>query len=311
MPDAPPQPVPLFALYGEAPAPALDPVHIEELFVRAPLDQWHIRPHRHAELHQLFWIGHGGGRMRVEAASRPFEAPCLFFFPPGMVHGFAFEPGSEGHVLSLTRGLVAAQEAVLGRAAWLHRHWLLPAGGAGPALAQAMEAVQARYNERQPGRRAALIGQVLLLWSLVETLVEAGGGPRGGPGGGSAGAKPAQVALVERFRALIEAEFRAHLPLPDYARRLAVSPARLTRACRDVAGASPLELVQERLMLEARRLLTYTSMSVSEVSYGLGFSDAAYFSRFFARRAGAPPAALQRASTLHGERRGGLVDNDY
>ncbi|MBE9603501.1 helix-turn-helix domain-containing protein [Acetobacteraceae bacterium H6797] len=296
------QAVPLFALYGEPPVatrPAgleLDPVHIEELFVRAPENQWLIRPHRHGELHQLFWISRGGGVMRVEEAERSFAAPCLFLFPPGMVHGFAFEPGSEGHVLSLTRPFVTAQEAALGRAGWLHRHWLATVAEPDP-VASAVEAVQAGYNERHAGRRAALAGRVLLLWSMLEGLA--------GEEAARAAADAGQIAMVEGFRALIEAEFRAHLPLADYARRLGTSTARLTRACRQVTGLSPLDLVHERLMLEAKRLLTYTSMSVSEISYGLGFSDAAYFSRFFARRAGVPPLAVQRASTLHGARRRG------
>ena len=71
----------------------------------------------------------------------------------------------------------------------------------------------------------------------------------------------------------------------------------LSRSCRAVAGQSALDLLHERMLLEARRLLAYTDASVAEVAGDLGFDDPSYFSRFFARRAGRSPqdwrAALQ------------------
>jgi AraC family transcriptional regulator, transcriptional activator of pobA len=55
------------------------------------------------------------------------------------------------------------------------------------------------------------------------------------------------------------------------------------------AGASPLRLVQDRLMLEAKRALLYSNMTIAEVGYHLGFEDPAYFSRFFAKAEGLSP----------------------
>jgi AraC family transcriptional activator of pobA len=54
-------------------------------------------------------------------------------------------------------------------------------------------------------------------------------------------------------------------------------------------------VLHARLMLEAKRSLVYTSMTVAEVGYSLGFADPAYFSRVFARRAGVAPAAFRAA----------------
>ena len=61
-------------------------------------------------------------------------------------------------------------------------------------------------------------------------------------------------------------------------------------------GAAPMALVHERLMVEAKRMLIYTPLSVAEVAYDLGFDDPAYFSRFFAEREGTPPSRFREAA---------------
>jgi AraC family transcriptional activator of pobA len=68
----------------------------------------------------------------------------------------------------------------------------------------------------------------------------------------------------------------------------------LRRACALAAGISPAEIVQDRVFLEAQRILLYTSMTVSETARHLGFEDFAYFSRFFARRAGESATSFRK-----------------
>ena len=99
------------------------------------------------------------------------------------------------------------------------------------------------------------------------------------------------------FCQLIETAYAGQHPVAWYAGQLGITAAHLNALCRKTAGQSALELVHERLVLEARRNLVYTSMSVSQVSYALGFADPAYFTRFFKRRTGLSPKAFRaRAS---------------
>src|SRR5581483_9134946 len=103
--------------------------------------------------------------------------------------------------------------------------------------------------------------------------------------------------LVARFRRLIEARYRSHSSLSTYAAGLNVSEAKLRRVCLEVAGQSPVELVHLRLLVEAERLLRYTSMPVTQVGYHLGFDDPAYFTRFFTRRMSVSPRAFRAVET--------------
>jgi len=73
-----------------------------------------------------------------------------------------------------------------------------------------------------------------------------------------------------------------------------VTPDHLSRICRSVARQSALQMLHERLMLEARRLLAYTPMSVLEVAAAIGYEDPAYFSKFFTRATGHAPSQYRQ-----------------
>lgn len=77
---------------------------------------------------------------------------------------------------------------------------------------------------------------------------------------------------------------------------LGSSRAALTSACARSGGASPSAMLDARSVLEAKRMLIYADMSVAEIGYSLGFSDPAYFSRFFSRHSGRSPQAFRIAS---------------
>jgi AraC family transcriptional activator of pobA len=104
---------------------------------------------------------------------------------------------------------------------------------------------------------------------------------------------------VRRFRALVEAQYREQPSLAMLAARLGITTTQLNRVCREVLGRPALAVVHTRLVLEAQRELAYTSMSVKQVALGLGFEDAAYFSRFFQRRTGQTPTAWRAAAHDH------------
>jgi AraC family transcriptional activator of pobA len=102
-----------------------------------------------------------------------------------------------------------------------------------------------------------------------------------------------QAAIVVRLRERIEQRFRLREPVAVHAHAIGVSQTALRLACAGVAGLSPAVMLDERTLLEARRLLLYTRLSVNQIAYSLGFDDPAYFSRFFARHVGRPPSVYR------------------
>lgn len=283
--------VPNYVLYGEAISDRFpDGLHIETIHSRSSIHDWRIRPHRHHDLHQVFWISAGGGTASVEGIRHGFGPATLMLIPPLAIHGFRFEPGTEGCVISIPSAAVEGARSGLADAGRVLDRPSVTSGRHDPAaaaLAATLPLVLAEHAGVGPGRRAALSALATLLVVQVVRAVQA--------------AEPQETAtgsdrradLVRRFVRMVEERYREQVPLSDYADALGVSVPHLTRVCRELLGLPARAVVHDRLVLEARRNLVYTSMTVSQVAFRLGFSDPAYFSRFFTERVGMSPSGYR------------------
>lgn len=269
-------------------------MHIEPIPARTLPAGWTIRPHRHEHLCHLLLVERGGGRYRADAATLLFRAPAVLVVPLHVVHGFAFAEATDGFVLTLSESFLAGTLSA-GTDPEVTGILTVPAAceieATDPvwtALRAGFAAIGQESGRPAPGRVSAVAAHVTLI--LVHLL------RLGRDSDGRAAAPSADAVLVDRLRDLIERRYREHWPVEAYATALGASTGRLTQACRRVAGASPLHLIHARLLLEARRCLLYTAMTVAEVGYALGFEDPAYFSRFFTKREGVTPQAYRRRS---------------
>lgn len=86
---------------------------------------------------------------------------------------------------------------------------------------------------------------------------------------------------MEQFMQLLEQNFLTLHKPNDYADLLAMSPNNLSKRCNRYYGKSPSLMIQERLILEAKKKLHLTRQSIKEIAFALNFSDEFYFSRFF------------------------------
>lgn len=96
--------------------------------------------------------------------------------------------------------------------------------------------------------------------------------------------------LFREFNYLVESHFRTKHTVVDYADLLFKSPKTLSNSFKKMGVAPPLQIIQERIGLEAKRLLTHTQKDVSEIAYSLGFKDLQTFSRFFKKNVGVAPS---------------------
>jgi AraC family transcriptional activator of pobA len=284
--------IPRFFLYGEPPRDADERfVHVETIADRSRLYDWRIRPHAHRDLHQILVIFSGGGDMQAETDTYTFQAPALLVAPSGVVHGFVFAPETEGYVVTLADTLLrdlAREEPAF------KRLFQAPACASlvcDPAhtqeLGDTIPKLRRELVWKAPASGAAAAARLMtVLVSAVRALHE--------PGGLASAVTNARAALVARFREKVESHLRLGLSIAQYAKALSVTPARLRAACLEVTGKPPVRVLEDRLLLEAKRTLTYTNMTVAETAYYLGFADPAYFSRFFSKHAGESPALFRK-----------------
>ena len=88
---------------------------------------------------------------------------------------------------------------------------------------------------------------------------------------------------------LVEKNYKKHVPVSLYSDQLQVSARKLNAICKKFGANSCLQVVNDRIVLEARKLLLYGEMSVKEVMFTLNFKDPAYFNRFFKAKTGLTP----------------------
>ncbi|MEM8935612.1 MAG: helix-turn-helix domain-containing protein, partial [Pseudomonadota bacterium] len=113
-----------------------------------------------------------------------------------------------------------------------------------------------------------------------------------------------EARLIDQFNELIERYFRQGWKVKDYADVLGVSITQLRSACTDSTGKSPMKLVHDRLITEAKRQLIFSDMTMEEISFWLGMSSAAYFTRFFKKETGQPPSEFRIVSRARREHEG-------
>ncbi len=279
LPTPAPSTVPAYALYGEQ-LSFPDVLHSETLSDRAPLHDWVIRPHRHNRLHQIFLILQGGGTFGIDARTVALAPPTVINVPRGAVHGFRFEQGAQGFVLTMPITELAEPFTPGG---WLAG--VLERGFAAPAadvLAPLFTTLQDEFSANRPARAT-------LLRALATQIVCAVGriGAESAPPAAEIASPNPHVA---RFADLVDRHVRTGWRVADYARALGVSPTHLNRLCQSATGASAQRYIEGRLFQEACRMIAYTMQDIAAIGYNLGFDDPSYFSRAFRRNVGMTPS---------------------
>jgi AraC-like DNA-binding protein len=115
--------------------------------------------------------------------------------------------------------------------------------------------------------------------------------------------------MVYAFNQLVDHRFKEIHQVKEYAELLGESPVVLNRAVKSLTGKTPGELIVERLILEAKRLLLYSDLSNKEVAYKLNYEDPSYFARIFRKKTGNTPSEFR--SNMRTFYKTGMADLKY
>src|SRR4051812_46032793 len=238
-----PDAIPRFRRYGEQTGDAeLQPVHVEPIPVRSRLHNWEIRPHRHDGLHHLFLMTAGGGLVSIDGVQRGFRAPALVVVPAPMVHGFSYQPDSDGQVLTALEPVLAGVPAGLMEPPMLAAIRTPSVIGLNDrpeeleSLRQGFVGIERELRSTAPGRTGAVAAHLVLILVTIARLDLAGDADAARPSRMGRARTPGPAALVDRFRQAIDRHFGEHWTVGAYARALGVTESRLNTACRRVAG---------------------------------------------------------------------------
>ena len=100
--------------------------------------------------------------------------------------------------------------------------------------------------------------------------------------------------MVQDFIALVDKHFKTMHSVSEYAKELFVSPKSFAKKLKALGYPTSTGLIQERILLEAKRSLKFSQESIKEIAFDLGFDDPAYFSRLFSKKEGMTPLEYRR-----------------
>jgi AraC family transcriptional activator of pobA len=248
-------------------------------------------PHKHSFYH-LVYFSQGSGSHSIDFVNFPVEAGQIYFMIPGQVHSWDFATRPEGFIVNFSEGYINALVAnprYLDQFSFLsgiasEQVITIPAEGR-QQVEQTLETVVREGNSKEELKddfaRTALL-QLLIQVSRYATKDK-----------GMHQSNYNSV-LLRNFQKLIEQHYKEKKLTKDYAAMLYVTPNHLNALSKDVTGRSAGELIRDRILLEAKRLLINAKMTVSEVALELDFVDNSYFTKFFKKYEGVTPEVFRK-----------------
>lgn len=250
-------------------------------------------PHRHSFYHiVLFTSGKGTHTIDFNSYTvKPYQVYCMI---PGQVHSWHFKGSADGYIINFSADFF---KPFLQNQQYLDQfdffsgiseegvRQLPPAvHGAVTQLFEALLEASAENGRHRTDRIRLLLLQLFLQLDQV-------------PGKTDARAiAPQKQLLLKNFRRLIDTHYKTMRLPREYADLLYVTPNHLNALVQDLMGKTAGELIRDRILLEAQRLLVNAGMTVTEIAYELNFEDNSYFNRFFKKYTGLTPEEFRKQS---------------
>lgn len=247
----------------------------ENLMRRLPAE--HLTRPQRPSFRSLLLVRSGQGAHTVDFVEIPLRPGRLVQVLPGQVQSWDTESDADA---TLVLSQYTMSSSLTGAATTAYRDLDAASIDSFEALLGILRQEQARFDDAENSRR--------LMSALFEALCCIFDRE---PGQRAANLPDAYVAFV----AAIENDLRFDHTVKQRARNLGYSERTLTRACRRVTGRGAREVLNERLLLEAKRLLAHTDQPASSIAAELGFSEATNFHKFFARLAAQRPIEFRNS----------------
>jgi AraC family 4-hydroxyphenylacetate 3-monooxygenase operon regulatory protein len=262
-------------------------IHYESLEKLANFFGRNMPVHHHDRFYQLHVILTGTIHVNLDETSYVVQAPMFFLTPPTIPHAFTTDNNAKGHVITVRQQLVWQLTENMMATGWDKSNFvtsplcvsLIPKKNKNALHLLKLLALIADENQ-QSGVEKDFATKALLQLILIDILRLA---DQSQP---QQKTRKEDIRIFHLFNKLIESHYKEHLTLSQYSTKISITEARLNEICRRLAGLPSKRLIMDRLIQEAKRLLSFSSVSITEIGYELGFKDPAYFARFFRKNAG-------------------------
>lgn len=249
-------------------------------------------PHVHT-FYEIIWFREGGGSHFVDFQEYPVEKNMLFFLSPGQVHCFDDCLKHKGILIKFCTDFLkdeGADDDLFIKYNLFRAFDAIPCCTITEETAEQLLSVLDKLREEQ--NNADKVGHEDMLRSLTRIflIIIQRNSERHGVAHID-DRKPAHRLFV-MFRKCLEQHFKEYHTVKEYADALNVSTKTLSNSVLDSTGMTALTIINDRITLEAKRLLRYSNLITKEIADYLGFEDPSYFVKFFKRQTGFLPSSF-------------------
>ncbi len=258
--------------------------------LNAPSDYAITEAHRHNYFEILLFFGSGGSHM-IDFETYPIVEMSIHFVAPGQVHALKRGANVTGYVVVFSKEFMFlnTSDKVLNDFPAFNKTLspvLLAKSELFLEIQKQVQLMELEYKGNHPFKDAILAHYIsILLLKCKALLIE------------SPFYKNTDTAarnLIQQFNNLLEEKFILLHKVNEYADILHVTPNHLSESIKKITSKTAGELIHQRLILEAKRLLLHSSITAKELAYSLNFNDPSYFSRFFKANTGLSPESFRK-----------------
>lgn len=245
-------------------------------------------PHRH-DFYEVLYLLKGSGFHVIDGNKYEIKPPSLFFMSPGQAHKIEFSSDIEGYIFIFTAEFYLFNQNNQNRLIEFPFFFTIKQENQ-PLILEKDKDVAFLENLFQRGISvtkykenfsAELLRSILdLILTFCSTCYNTEiYQPVSGRG----------HIIVKKFYQLVEEFYQQNLSVAEYADKLAITPNHLTQTVVQLTGKTSTQIIKSKQILEIKRLLAHTNLSITEISHRLNFPDQSYFSKFFKRETGITP----------------------
>ncbi len=237
-------------------------------------------PHRHDDFYEILFITQGTGIYTIDFQQYEIKADTVFFLSPGQIHELELSDDIKGYIFLFNSAFYHVNKADLYKLFELPFFYTL--GKYTPPLLLQNEKERSLLEEffqkailendqdlaeKDDAIRAFLYLILIHCKRLYPEVLEE--------------KMSKGKVLVKRLKQLIEEKCQEHLSVKDYAELLHVSPNYLSETVKSLTGRTSTDLINDRMVLEIKRMLIHSELTASEIAFQLHFADQSYFSKYF------------------------------
>ncbi|MFY0627412.1 MAG: helix-turn-helix domain-containing protein [Reichenbachiella sp.] len=245
-------------------------------------------PHCH-DFFEVLFLTKGSGKHIIDSNQYEIEPPCIFFLSPGQAHKLELSQDVAGYIFLFTGEFFLLDKSNQNKL--LEYPFFFNVKQDNPPLViedqkdevflsslfnRGCDLMHHDSNNQDEIQHALLA----LILSTCEQLY---------PPELREGEKQKSHVMVKRFRELIEEKYHLNLSIKEYADLMNVSENHLTSLVKERTSKTSKELIRDKQVLEIKRLLKHSDLSITEISHRLNFKDQSYFSKFFKKSEGVTP----------------------